>query len=77
MRETPQLMLSRYHWDKNPGFHMLKFLRQLESEQLAEPASASSSVEEESPETSMLMPTEPPPDAQVFDAGDDGQFRLF
>ena len=23
MRETPQLMLSRYHWEKNPGFHML------------------------------------------------------
>lgn len=55
-RETPQLLLSRYHWSKNPAFKMLQALKELEligrseDEQLPE-------VSEEP--TNVLVPKQP------------------
>lgn len=102
MRETPQLMLSRYHWSKNPAFRMLQALRELEligqqEDELTsapvtrEPLSSKlpaqgkgscqpsilEGLEDGEDEQSLPEPIKAPPEAQVFETDNGGQFRLF
>ena len=75
MRETPQLMLSRYHCEKDPVFQMFKVLKQLG---VIEHSSEVSALDDETEaEESIPLPTELLPDVQVCEAGENGQLRLF
>lgn len=66
-RETPQLKLSRFYWEKRPEFQMLKFLRSLEAEQNTHKEVTKKSE----PAASDVVDT-PMPDMEKG-----GQFRLF
>lgn len=82
VRETPQLMLSRHFWNKDPVFLMRKFLLEMEqsedkgesSLEGAPEAAAGPKVELES---DMPVPMQPQPEVESFEIGSDGQLRLF
>ncbi|MEM6251321.1 MAG: N-6 DNA methylase [Cyanobacteria bacterium P01_D01_bin.156] len=66
-RETPHLKLSRYHWEKQPAFHLLRFLRQMERD-VGQKTSEKGLPKAET--ESIPMPTH-------FEQDDRGQFTLF
>lgn len=75
MRETPQLMLSRYHWSKDPAFRMLTVFKELSV--IEHSPDDTRSKDEVQTKESIPLPMKPPEDTRVFDAGEDGQLRLF
>ena len=82
VRETPQLMLSRYFWNKDPVFLMRKFLLEMEQsedkgESLSEGLPGAVTEPKVEVEPDMPIPIQPQSPVKLFEVGDDGQFRLF
>lgn len=66
-RETPQLKLSRFYWEKRPKFQMLKFIKTVDAQMRSDPA-ANAQPELEASDVA---------DSPVPEMDKSGQFRLF
>jgi len=77
LRETPHLKLSRYHWNKRPEFHMLRFLKQMEPDIDKEASEAPKPESDDGPESTLEEIAEAIPMPTNFDQDGDGQFKLF
>lgn len=76
LRETPHLKLSRYHWEKRPAFHLLRFLKQMESD-IGEAASEATTTDNDAPFSTPAKSEEAMPMPTQFGQDGDGQFKLF
>ncbi len=79
-RETPHLKLSRYHWEKRPEFHLLRFLKQMEAEEGQELSDEPDPIEarmDKAEGIAVPAGVKPMPMPTQFERDGSGQFRLF
>ncbi|EKU96631.1 type I restriction-modification system methyltransferase subunit [Leptolyngbya sp. PCC 7375] len=82
VRETPQLMLSRMIWNRDPAFKMLKVLKELEADSSSDESGYSDETLSASVEMDAIDPAAANDDTEdaklpAYLAEGDGQMRLF
>lgn len=77
LRETPHLKLSRFHWEKRPEFHLLRFLKQMDSDIAPEDSETDEPDKDEILEGTQASPKSEMPMPKQFGQDGDGQFKLF